>query len=114
MVKLHSVLKSLALPVLCLLPFFIWTFFLQSPILISFARSVPLRALLMFVNIGDGATSDLYFTLLVALASTYLCYAISLWSKNDIDGIFRARSNTFFFGNGLNFIPIRVTFFRCL
>lgn len=35
----------------------------------------------MFVNIGDGATSDLYFVLLVALGSTYLCYAISFWSN---------------------------------
>lgn len=40
----------------------------------------------MFVNIGDGATSDLYFALLVALASTYLCYAISLWSKKAAFG----------------------------
>lgn len=86
MKRINSILKSLALPILCLLPFFIWTFFLQSPILISFARTVPLRALLMFVNIGDGATSDLYFALLVALASTYLCYAISLWSKKAAFG----------------------------
>lgn len=81
MKRINSVLKLLAKPVLCLFPLFFWAFFLQSPILISFARTVPLRALLMFVNIGDGATSDLYFVLLVALGSTYLCYAISFWSN---------------------------------
>ena len=35
----------------------------------------------MFVNVGDGATSDLYFALLLALLIVYLCYAISIWSK---------------------------------
>ena len=81
MKKINLILKLLALPVLCLLPFFIWTFFLQSPILISFARTVPLRALLMFVNIGDGATSDLYFALMLAILVVWLCYAISMWSQ---------------------------------
>ena len=74
-------LLALAKPVLCLFPLFFWSFFLQSPILISFARSAPLRALLMFVNVGDGATSDLYFALLLALLIVYLCYAISIWSQ---------------------------------
>ena len=81
MKRLNSMLLALAKPVLCLFPLFFWSFFLQSPILISFARSAPLRALLMFVNVGDGATSDLYFALLLALLIVYLCYAISIWSQ---------------------------------
>lgn len=81
MKRINSVLKLLAKPVLCLFPLFFWAFFLQSPILISFARTVPLRALLMFVNIGDGATSDLYFALMLAILVVWLCYAISMWSQ---------------------------------
>lgn len=81
MKRINSVLKLLAKPVLCLFPLFFWAFFLQSPILISFARTVPLRALLMFVNISDGATSDLYFALMLAILVVWLCYAISMWSQ---------------------------------
>lgn len=83
MKRLNSMLLTLAKPVLCLFPLFFWSFFFQSPILISFARSAPLRALLMFVNVGDGATRDLYFSLLLSLLLVYLCYAISIsiWSQ---------------------------------
>lgn len=76
--RLKMFLNALAKPVSMCLPLFVWSLYLQSPLLISWLRYAPKNALLMFVNIGDGATSDLYFVILLSLILVYTCYGISV------------------------------------
>lgn len=74
-----DVAKNIGKPIISWLPLFVWSMFLQSPILISYLHNAPLKALLMFVNFGDGATSDLYFVLLLSMLIVYVGYLLSKW-----------------------------------
>ena len=40
-------------------------------------HNAPLKALYMFLNIGDGATSDLYFVIILSIVIVYACYIVS-------------------------------------
>lgn len=75
--RLKIFIQALAKPVGVCLPLFVWSLVLQNPLMISFIRYAPLKAILMFINIGDWATADLYFVILLALLFSYVCFAIS-------------------------------------
>lgn len=75
--KVSQGLRLLAKPLLLNIPFFIWSLLLQSPLLISWLHNAPLKALYMFLNIGDGATSDLYFVIILSIVIVYTCYIVS-------------------------------------
>lgn len=75
--KVSQGLRFLAKPLLLNIPFFLWSLLLQSPLLISWLHNAPLKALYMFLNIGDGATSDLYFVIILSIVIVYACYIVS-------------------------------------
>ena len=75
--KVSQGLRLLAKPLLLNIPFFLWSLLLQCPLLISWLHNAPLKALYMFFNIGDGATSDLYFVIILSIVIVYVCYIVS-------------------------------------
>lgn len=85
--RLSRFLGKIGLPLLWELPFFFVSFILQSPILISYVRNAPMRALYMFVNISDSATADLYFAIAVSAVFAYCVFSLTRWSRSVGNGV---------------------------